>query len=55
MRMVLSAWAVLRSYKEDNWGNQSQFCMEIWRKVSVDSQAVKRSLGGWCEMAASQL
>jgi hypothetical protein len=29
MRMVLSAWAVLRSYKEDNWGNQSQFCMEI--------------------------
>jgi hypothetical protein len=26
----------------------------VQEESSVDSQAVKRRLGGWCEMAASQ-
>jgi hypothetical protein len=41
---VFSMWSLLRSY-HDNWGRPSE--------LSVESQLVKRRLGGWFEMTAS--
>jgi hypothetical protein len=38
-------WSVPRSYLEDKWRDPV--------KLPVQSQSVKRRLGGWCEMVAS--
>jgi hypothetical protein len=48
LETVFSMWSVLRSYLEDNWGDQWVVSWELF----VESQPVKRRLGGWCEMAA---
>jgi hypothetical protein len=41
LEIMSSMWFMQSGYKEDNLGD------------SVESQPVKRRLGGWCEMAAS--
>jgi hypothetical protein len=46
LEMVLSTQYVLRCYIRDS--------LEQPVECSVDSQLMKRRLGGWCEMAASQ-
>jgi hypothetical protein len=40
--MVFCTWFIHRGYKEDSWS-----------ELSVESQPVKRRLGGWCEIATS--
>jgi hypothetical protein len=52
---VLSAQAVSRSYKVDHQSDPIGSVWESEEKESVDGQAGKRRLGGWCEMAESQL
>jgi hypothetical protein len=45
MRMVLSAWAVLRSYKEDNRGNEVSSVWESMKKrVSWKGATIQRGL-----------
>jgi hypothetical protein len=36
MRMVLSVWAVPRSYKEDSWGNQVRSVRESVKKDQLE-------------------
>jgi hypothetical protein len=43
--MVFSTQSVQSGYNLDNWGDSVQ--------LLVESQPVKRRLGGWCEMDAS--
>jgi hypothetical protein len=38
MNVVLSTWAVPRSYKEDNWGNQVSSVWKSVKKRVSDSQ-----------------
>jgi hypothetical protein len=43
-RTVLSVQAVQRSYKEDNWGNQVQFCTEVCEENTQNGEAIQTGL-----------